>query len=78
MWSRSVESLGMIPDMNLCAESIDIAKLWLLAALLSYIVCVIMFFAIHQNKGPAEWGNAYWQKLISKRYKNYRSRKLQN
>ena len=25
----------------------------------------IKFFAIHQNMGPAQWGNTYWQKLTS-------------
>jgi len=54
-----------ILDMRLRDDSICTAELRRLAALASYVSCVIKFFAIHQNMGPAQWGNMCWQKLTS-------------
>jgi hypothetical protein len=48
--------------MRLHGDVIRTAKLRKLAALESYVLFVIKFFAIHQNMGPAQWGNNCWQK----------------
>jgi len=57
--------LGMILDMRLHGDSMYTAEWRRLAALASYVSFVIMFFAIHQNMGVAQWGNTCWQKLTS-------------
>jgi len=63
LWTRSCLLLGIILDMRLRGNSIYTAELRRLAALASYVLSVIKFFAIHQNMGPAQWGNTCWQKL---------------
>jgi hypothetical protein len=50
---------------RLHGDSIYTVELRRPAALASYVSFVIKFFAIHQNMGPAQWGNTYWQKLTS-------------
>jgi len=57
--------LGTILDMRRHGDSIYTAELTRLAALASFVSFVIKFFAIHQNMGPAQWGNTRWQKLTS-------------
>jgi hypothetical protein len=57
----------MLPDISQRAESMEIAELWLPAALLSYVAYFISILAIHQHKGPAQWGTIFWQMLILKR-----------
>jgi hypothetical protein len=56
---------GIILDMHLRGDSIYTAECRKTATLASYVSYVIKFFAIHQNLGPAEWGNTCWQKLTS-------------
>jgi hypothetical protein len=51
--------------MLLRGDSICTVELTRLAALASYESFVSKFFAIHQNMGPAQWENTYWQKLTS-------------
>jgi hypothetical protein len=51
--------------MRLGGDSIYIAELKKLAAPASYVSFVIMFCAIHQNMGPAQWAITCWQKHIS-------------
>jgi len=65
MQARNVILLGMIKDTLLCADFICTAELMRPAALASYVMFVIKFFAIHQDMGPAQWGNTCWQKLTS-------------
>jgi len=57
MYARSGLMLGTILDMHLRGNFINTAELRGLAALESYGLFVIKFFAIHQNMGPAQWGN---------------------
>jgi len=63
MKARSSLLLGIILDMRRHGDSIYTAELKRLAALASYVLFVIRFFAIHQNMGPAHWGNTRLQKL---------------
>ena len=63
MWTPSRLVLGVILDMGLRGDSIYTVELMRQAALASYVLFVINFFVIHQNKGPAQWGNTCWQKL---------------
>jgi len=65
MYSRRGLLLGINLDMHLRGDSICTAELRRPAALASYVSFVIKFFAIHQNMGPAQWGNTCWQKLTS-------------
>jgi len=57
--------LGILQDMRLSDDSIYTAELRRPAALASYVLFAIKFFAIHQNMGLAQWGNTCWQKLTS-------------
>jgi len=60
--------------MHLRGDSIYAAELRRPAPLASYVSFVIMFFAINQNMGPAQWGNTCWQKLTSQSSRNYKSK----
>jgi len=62
---RSSLVLGINVDMRRRGDSIYTAELKRPAALASYVSFVIKFFAIHQNMGPAQWGNTCLQKLTS-------------
>jgi hypothetical protein len=55
----------IILNMSLRGDSIYTVELRRLAALVSYVLFVIKFFAIYQNMGPAQWGKTCWQKLAS-------------
>jgi len=70
MWAWSGLLHRRFLDMHHRGDSICTAELRRLAALASYVSCVIKFFAIHQNMGPAQWGNTCWQKLTSQSYTN--------
>jgi len=70
MSALNVLLLRMILDMPLNGDLISTAELWTPAALESDVLFVIKFFAIHQNMGPAQWGNSSWQKLIFQSYTN--------
>jgi hypothetical protein len=65
MKARNGLLLGLIPDMRRCGDYIYTVELKGPAALASYVSFVIKFFPIHQNSGPAHWGNTCWQKLTS-------------
>jgi len=65
MYARSGILLGKIQDMRLRGDSIYTAELRRQAILVTYVSFVIKFIAIHQNIGPAQWGNTCWQKLTS-------------
>jgi len=65
MLARSGLLHRRILDIRLHGDSICTAELRRLAVLASYVLCVIKFFAIHQNMGPAQWGNTSCQKLTS-------------
>jgi len=62
--------LAIILYMDLHSDSIYTAVLRSPAALVSYVSFVIKFFAIHQNMGPAQCGNTWWQKLTSQSWMN--------
>jgi len=64
MQDQSGQLLEIILDMRRRGDSIYTAELKRPAALESYVLIVIKFFAIHQNLGPAQWGNTCMQKLI--------------
>ena len=51
------QMLGINLDMCLQGEINRAVELRRLAARESYVSFIIKFFAIHQNMGPAEWGN---------------------
>jgi hypothetical protein len=55
--ARSGRLLAIIPDMRCHGDSIYTAELKRPVALASYVLFVIKLFAIHQNMGPAQWGN---------------------
>jgi len=59
MLARSGLLSGLILDMRIPGDSIYTAELRTPAALASYVLFVIKFFAIHQNMGPAQWGNTW-------------------
>ena len=61
----SILLLGIIVDMLIHGDSIQTVELMRLAAAESYVLFVIKFFAIHQNMGPAQWGNTSRQMLTS-------------
>ena len=63
--ARSGLLLGKILKMHRHGDSIYTAKSMRLADLVSDPSFVIKFFAIHQNIGPAQWGNICSQKLTS-------------
>jgi hypothetical protein len=65
MLTRSRLLPGMILDTRLRGDSIYTVEWKRMAALASYVLCVIKFFAIDQNMGPAQWGNTSWEKLTS-------------
>ena len=65
--------LGMILDICRRGDSIYTAELRGPAALASYVSFVIKFFTIHQNMGPAQWGNTCWPKLTSQSWTNKHS-----
>jgi len=65
MKAQSGILLGTILDMRRRGDSIYTAELSRPAALASFVLFVIKFFAIHQNMGTAQWGNTCWQKLTS-------------
>jgi hypothetical protein len=65
MEARSGLLLGIILDMRRRGDSIYTVELKRPAALASYELFVIKFFAIHQNMEPAQWGNTWLQKLTS-------------
>jgi len=65
MKARSGLLFGTIPDMCCRGDSIYTAELRRPAALASFVLFVFEFFAIHQNIGPAQWGNTCCQKLTS-------------
>jgi len=65
MSGRSELLLGIILDIGLHGISIYTAELRRPAAMASHGLCVIMFFAIYQNMGPAQWGNTCLQKRKS-------------
>jgi len=65
MKARSGILLGIILDMRRRGASIYTARLRRPAVQASFVSFVIKFFAIHQNTGPAQWGNTCWQKLTS-------------
>jgi len=62
MGARSIQFPGRFPDMRLHGVSIGTAEMWYPAALASYVLFVITFFAIGQIMEPAQWGNTCWQK----------------
>jgi hypothetical protein len=47
-------------------DSFYTAELSTTAALASFELFGIMFFAIHQNMEPAQWSNTCWEKLTLK------------
>jgi len=63
MYARSGLLPGIILEMPLCGDCIYTAELKTPAALASYVSFVIKFFATHQNIGPAQRVNIFWQKL---------------
>jgi hypothetical protein len=65
MKARSGLLLGRFPDMRPHGDSIYTAELRRPEALASFEWFVIKFFTIHQNMGPAQWGNICWKKLRS-------------
>jgi len=65
MKARSGLLLGKTLDIRRRGDSIYTAELRRPAALASFVSFVIKFFFIHQNMGPAQWGNTCWQKLTS-------------
>jgi hypothetical protein len=65
MYAPSGLLLGIIRNMRSRGDSIYTVELKRLAALGEYVLFVIMFFAIHQNMGPAQWATTCWQKLKS-------------
>ena len=67
MWARSSLFRGTIVDTRRHGDSIHTAEVRRPAALACFVLFVIMFFAIHQNMGTAQWGNTSWQNLTSQR-----------
>jgi hypothetical protein len=65
--ARSGLLLWINLDMRCHGDSIYTVELKQQAALASYVSFVFRFFAIHQNMGPAQWGNTSLQKLPSRR-----------
>jgi len=63
MKARSSLLLGIILDMRRRGDSHYTAEMKQPAALASYGLFDIKFFAICQNMGPAQWGNNCLQKL---------------
>jgi hypothetical protein len=56
---------GIVLAMRCHGDSIYTKDLKRLAALASYVLFAIKFFAIHQNMEPSQWGNTLLQKLAS-------------
>ena len=57
MCAYRVLLVGIILDMRIHGDSICTVELRRPAALASYALLDIKFFAIHQNMGPAPWVN---------------------
>jgi len=62
--------------MSLDGDIICTAELRRPAALESYVLFLIKFFAIHQDMGTAQWGNTRLEKLTSQSEMNYHCQKL--
>jgi len=61
-WAESILLLGIIEDMCLHGASICTVELSRPVALVSYVLFVIKFLAIHHNMRPASWEKTCWQK----------------
>jgi hypothetical protein len=78
MKTRSGLFLGIIRDLYHLSESTYTAERKQPAALATYVSFVMMFLAIHDNMGPAQWGNTCWQRLTSQSETNWQRQKLLN
>jgi len=61
IYAQSGLLLGIFGDKLLGGDSICTAELRGLEVQAPYVSCVNKFFTIHQNMGPAQYGNTCWQ-----------------